>query len=290
MNTMGKILVFINFLFALLIIGFLAIDFARRTNWKAAFDNAEAQLRISTNNTTTLAESNRKYLETIGKLTAELNQFERKAKAREDELRQRFETEKVANSKVEMNGKMLDTRLADAVAENKRRAEEVGVLQKVIKDRDEKIVKLTDEKEQLRIAAINAEQDKANTQDRNNSLLAQVRDQAKEIARLSNSPGAGGAVGRSAMKPPLSFVKGMVERIDPQDRSLVQLSVGSDQGLEQGNTLYAYRLKPSPQYLGTVVIVDAQQHKAVARLLPSETGSRRVELHVGDEVASRLSR
>jgi hypothetical protein len=289
MNTMGKILVFINFLFALLIIGFLAIDFARRTNWKAAFDNAEAQLRISTNNTTTLAESNRKYLETIGKLTSELNNFERKAKAREDELRQRFETEKASFAKSEMAGNLMGTRFADAVAENKRRAEEVATLQKVIKDRDEKIVKLTDEKEQLRITALNAEQDRANAQDRNNSLLAQVREQQKEIARLSNSPGAGGAVGRTSMKPPLTYVKGMVEKVLPDDKSLVQLSVGSDHGLEQGNTLLAYRLKPSPQFLGTVVVVDARHQKAVARFIPAETGSRR-ELQVGDEVASRLQR
>jgi len=288
MNTMGKILVFINFLFALVIIGFLAIDFARRTNWKAAFDNADAQLRIARNNTDSLAESNRKALAELGRLTADLSSHEKKAKAREDELTRRWEAEKAEFVKAEMNAKKYLLQLTDAVAEAKRRADEVTNLGKSIKDRDEKIVKLEDEREQLRTRAIQAVQERENAQDRNNALLAQVRDQQKELARLSNSPGAAGK-GASAKRPPSSYVKGVIEEVYPKD-NLILLSVGSDHGLAEGNTLEAYRLRPDPQYLGTVVVVDARQRKAVARLLPAEYPARRVELRVGDEVASKLSR
>jgi len=290
MNTMGKILVIINFLFALVIGGFMVIDFARRTNWKAAYENAESQLRIAHNNTDTLAESNRKQLADINKLTAALNSQEKKAKAREDDLSKRILAEQGEKSKAEQMNNLLKLQLDDAHGENKRRTEEIANLGKAIKSRDQTIVRLEDEKEKLQTAAISAQSNQANAQERSNALLAQVRAQQKELARLSNSAGAMlPGKGASASRPPLTYVKGMVEKIYPKDNSLVQLSVGSDQGLADGNTLFVYRLKPKAEYLGTLVIVDTHPHKAVARLLPSE-GTRRVELRVGDEVASKLSR
>jgi hypothetical protein len=289
MNLMGKILVIINFLFAIVIIGFLAVDFARRTNWKAAFDNADAQLRIARNNADVLAESNRKLLTEINKLTGEgLNQ-ERKTKDLQSDWKQKYQTEQAEHAKQQLKLNELTARVTDLVAESKRRADEIANLGKVIKDRDEMIVRLEDQATKFKTDAINAQNATANTQERNASLLNQVREQQKEIARLSNSPGAGGSKG-STLRPPMNYVKGVIEKLDPQDKSLVQLSIGSDHGLAEGNTLYVYRLKPNPDYLGTLVVVDAQQYKAVARLLPSEFRTRPVQLQIGDEVASKLSR
>jgi hypothetical protein len=289
MNTMGKILVFVNFFFALVIGGFMVIDFARRTNWRAAFDNANAQLRIAHNNTETLAESNRKVLAEVNKLSAALANQERKAKAEADDLRNKLAAEKNSRSVSEQNSNKLLAQYNDAVAESKRRAEEIANLGKAIKSRDQTIVALEEDRSKLKAEAIGALNNMANAQERNMSLLAQVREQQKELYRLSNS--AGSAVkGATTRRPPLNFVKGAIERLDPKDKSLVQLNVGSDQGLAEGNTLEVYRLKPNPEYLGTLVIVDARPHQAVARLLPSEFRSRRTELRVGDEVASKLSR
>ena len=115
MNTMGKILVIINFLFALVIGGFMVIDFARRTNWKAAFDNADAQLRIARNNTDTLAESNRKSLTEIAKLTAELANHEKKTLALLAEKDKLVTAEKAGRSVSEQKANQLLAQLADAM-------------------------------------------------------------------------------------------------------------------------------------------------------------------------------
>jgi hypothetical protein len=288
MNTMGKILVFINFLFALVIGGFMVIDFARRTNWKAAFDNADSQLRIARNNTDVLADANRKSLNEIARLTAELANHEGKTQARLSEKEKQIIAEKNARSQAEQASNKLLAQYNDLVAETKRRTEEVANLGKVIKQRDQTIVALEEDKSKLKAEAITAVNEKAATQERNMSLLAQVREQQKELARLSNSPGA---IGKSeaTRRPPLNYVKGSIDQVDNKG-NLVHLNVGSDHGLAVDNTLEAYRLKPNPEYLGTLVILDVKSHEAVARLLPSEYRTRRVELRVGDEVASKLTR
>lgn len=47
MNTVGKILVILNFLFALIVGGFLAIDFATRQNYRVNTDQYAQELKIA---------------------------------------------------------------------------------------------------------------------------------------------------------------------------------------------------------------------------------------------------
>src|SRR6185312_993172 len=46
MNTIGKILAILNFVFALVVGGFLVIDFATRTNWKTAYDTLKREMDV----------------------------------------------------------------------------------------------------------------------------------------------------------------------------------------------------------------------------------------------------
>src|SRR4051794_25361171 len=62
MNTIGKILVILNLVFAVVVAGFLVIDFATRTNWKNAYEamKREADVHKSNNNVSgkTITDSN----------------------------------------------------------------------------------------------------------------------------------------------------------------------------------------------------------------------------------------
>jgi RNA polymerase sigma factor (sigma-70 family) len=59
-------------------------------------------------------------------------------------------------------------------------------------------------------------------------------------------------------------MEGVVEKV--QD-NLLQLSVGSDNGVQMGERFEIYRLKPNPLYVGTAEIVDVTAHRSVARLV-----------------------
>ena len=60
--------------------------------------------------------------------------------------------------------------------------------------------------------------------------------------------------------------KGKIEVVDPKEPSLVQISLGSDQGISTNNTLYAYRLRPDVKYLGEIRVVDVYPNRSVGRL------------------------
>ena len=47
MNTIGKILVVLNLVFALLVGGFLVIDFATRSNWKKEYEKLQSEMVVA---------------------------------------------------------------------------------------------------------------------------------------------------------------------------------------------------------------------------------------------------
>ena len=92
----------------------------------------------------------------------------------------------------------------------------------------------------------------------------------------------------AAPNPPQKFMKGVVERVDTTDKSLVSVSLGTDHGLKVGQTLEVYRLSPNAEYIGLIRIGETYHHTSVGRLVRSPgTGPR--AMREGDVVSSSLN-
>jgi RNA polymerase sigma factor (sigma-70 family) len=86
--------------------------------------------------------------------------------------------------------------------------------------------------------------------------------------------------------PPPNQIQGKVLRVEPRDPSLVQISVGRDAGLKDDSMLEVFRLKPNPQYLGRLRIIEAHSHTSLGRMLTRPGPA--VKIEVGDQVASSI--
>jgi len=64
---------------------------------------------------------------------------------------------------------------------------------------------------------------------------------------------------------------------------MVTINLGSDAGLNRGNTLEVYRLAPARTYLGLVRILDVRPNEAVGKFV-----LRFGTVAVGDEAASDI--
>jgi RNA polymerase sigma factor (sigma-70 family) len=82
-------------------------------------------------------------------------------------------------------------------------------------------------------------------------------------------------------KSPEDNLDGRVER-GPVD-GLIVLSVGRDDGVENGEILEVYRLQPQPRYLGRVKVKEVTATQSVA-----EPVSRQSDIRPGDRVARRI--
>lgn len=159
----------------------------------------------------------------------------------------------------------------------------------------EGLKKITDENGQLRTELRNAEQarddkfnrvveltDKLNELDGvRQDLLERQRDLVEQNGRMKV------VLDRHDLNeftpvvdiPPT--VDGVVTAVS--DRDLVEISIGSDDGLREGHTLEVYR---SNAYLGRVVVRRTEPDRAVAEILKEY---RKGTIRKGDRVATKLS-
>jgi hypothetical protein len=286
---MGKVLVIIILVLAVVGCAFIATYSATATNWKAAVDDYQKELNASRANTTALNTAYQKVL-------SERNTVQSRVKDLEDELarlklthKQELEDKTDLITKAENAAKASKAVATATEAEAKRLREEVALHRQNITKRDQAIAERNKEIDRLTNRAVQAESHEEILKVRNVSLLEQVKELGQKLAKAETGGGTSGSLVRSsnAKNPPGVYVKGSVTNV-LKDSGLIEVNVGSDDGLKDGNTLEVYRLKPKPEYLGTLKIIEAFHHKSVGRMIRPDGGVRRSAVVQNDIVASKI--
>lgn len=290
MNTIGKTLVILNFLFAV-IVGFLLVfDMALRNRWKDAHDALVAEMKTVEGSRESMkravaqlvADYKEKQAD-IEKITLEIKDNEAKRAAKEAEFDAKMlEFQNIANDKT-----LMVTQIEQTL---KRKVEEIALLNSTIKTREESIVRLENESKNLRITAVQYEAMFRAGKIQNENMAAQLQEVTQALHKKEV-----GVVQSDVMvirnpnepNPPAVLINGQIERVDAE---LVQLSVGSDHGLQKNQTLDVYRLQPEAKYLGMVRIIETSHRNSVGRLVPSGNAAFRTPLRPGDLVTSKLTR
>jgi len=152
------------------------------------------------------------------------------------------------------------------------RTEETGLrddIRQANKATDEQLKKATDSENRLNIAM-----GQLNDLKQRNSQLA--LDVAKAKLLLSK---VGMTIQDAANGEPPT-VHGRIEAIDNNNN--VEITLGTDDGLRQGNTLEIYR---GDKYLGRMQLLEVQPHRAVGKVIKE---LQQDVIRSGDEVATRL--
>lgn len=290
MNVMGKILVILNFVFALAVGGFLVVDFATRTNWHDSFRNLEKEMRAAEAHWRTMSETVAKYENNLKNLQQQRDAARTELVNAKDQFAAdlaKFEA-KLINA--ELQARDAEDAAKTAIAEKVRLTKENENLLTVLKQRDGIIVQLQEEIVKTRNHAIAMENQVKIVQDRNEQLLERNRILEKELVK-KNAPEAEveAVVVRGKPNPPSVYVEGKIDAVHAEDNGLVRLNVGSDKGLMKNQTLEVYRVNP-PLYLGMIRITEVQPHHSFGRHERVGTNVNRVPLRVGDIVASSITR
>jgi len=292
MNTIGKILVILNFVFACIVAVILVFNVAFRADYKSKFDSLETQAKLLEDH----LRSNSKVQVSIGSdmrgKDLEIENLKQKLKETED-AKQAFEAAKVVEV-ADLKNKLLEKDLVtqESLKTQERLVQEITSLNKTIKDREILITTLQVDIKSALNSARNFESLSKAHKEQNLALLENIQELTRKLARLETGANPDTAVIRNPNEPnpPVSIVNGKIERIDSTDGSLIQITLGTDNGVAKNNTLDVYRLSPEPKYLGMIRIVDAHQHKSVARFVYTGNAAFRPQLRVDDVVTSKINR
>jgi len=285
MNFIGKILVVLIFVCSIMFMSFALMVYGTHKNWKAVVERPQEQvqpgvplgMRLQIRN---LEERNQQLEEEKAKLDS---QRKEEVAAKADAIVKLESQRKMLSDEVAVLIKQRDelskkereaVAALDASSKNidKLTVEVKGLrdeIRKAQQDRDvqfAKVVKLTDDIHKT-------QQELARVQERNDQLAGQVTHARKLLVVYGkdiNSP-------LDTAPPPL---RGKVLAIN--DEKMVEISLGSDDGLRVGHTVDVTR---GSKYVGRLVIMTIATDKAVAKV---DTKFTKTAVQTGDDVATQL--
>ncbi len=281
MTFVGKILVIVIMVFALLFLGFSTVVFTTAKNWKQETEALQKQL------TDVRSELQRKQAE-LGDANNQLTAERKSAQAAADQLNQNIETLKADIAR--RTDELTKQRTAvETAQENVRTAQDQAEayfeqtktlrtrLAEVEKQANDFKLQQTELNEQIRILQRELEVAKNN----NEQLRETVVLYTNVISQNGLDPNPERY--KALQLPP--DVDGEITRVDDQNRRF-EISIGEDDGIVPGHELFVYRFSPRPEFLGRVKVQTVEEDKAVVTIVGSTPLGKKIR--EGDIVSTKI--
>jgi hypothetical protein len=295
MTTIGKILVFLTFIAALGMGGLMVYVAKTNPNWKVVVDDRDEYIKRLKDVADQETTSRKKTVDQVENLKKQLDAALIEARGQKEGLIAQLNEKEAQRKKFEDQMGQITVSLELAKKEAARLQSELKLTLNVIADREKTILKVTEDLAAAKNAQVAAENERDTAKNRALALLEQLKEKERYIAKLTEKVGPAAAAPAKMVNnpnfrnPPPVFVEGKLVAVDAVNKTLVKISLGSDEGVNKDNTLLVYRKTPAVQFLGHILVTDADFHHSYGRLIvPS--GQPAPALMPGDEVASKLAR
>lgn len=285
MTFLGKILVFLNTIMSILFMAFALMVYSSRVEYAKKVDGLQSQitsLRGEVGNATREKDEAVKKLqdsESKGKSSSNTSQKEvDELKAELDRMRKEAEASKAESEQAL-------AQMKSATTEQKQRREEVMSLREKLEDSLQKVAVEVSAKAKTEDQLAQRINELEVTNARNQQLNDQIKQLQAYIVRIRGElPAMSELEQTSDGVPPAPDVEGIVSQVDSSGR-FIQISLGKDDGIRQGQTLEVWRLKPEPKYLGQLKVYSVEATNAVCKPV-SVTGLIQVNDRVGPRVTT----
>jgi hypothetical protein len=307
MTTFGKILAVFCLLFSLGVGALLILFHVTSTPWRVAVNKWQVAAELAQADVQAYKSENDGLLKEKNALTVELQKMAAAKPAdnlavQVSKLRDEIAVKDQQVKSLTASNDALEKSL---IAANKKNAEYDAIIKahqvadkQTLDDKNRLKTLLQEEVKantDLRIAANKAREDKVAAEIRataleetNKQLTERAQDLVKENARLAKQlqTGSTGLTGvttlsLSAPNPPAFAID---LKVLGADDGLVEISGGSDAGLQKGHTLDVFRLSPKSQYLCMIRLITVEPHKSVGQIV----GKPVMPVQRGDNVASKI--
>jgi hypothetical protein len=282
MTFVGKILVIIIMVFALFFLAISTVVFTTETNWKEVSTKRQGKIDELTKNVTTakgegadlqtrLAQEQANHKQSVDAWEKEKANLVDESKKRQDEITDQRKLLETALQNTKINGEEADARKKETDLLR-------GQVDAVQKQSNEYKLAQTELNERIRVLERELNVAKTNNKD--------LRDRVAVLQTVLRSHNLTSDVDRLTRLDNPPDVEGRVDRIDARN-SRVEISIGSDDGLVEGNTLYVYRTaQPDPGYIGRIQIDAVDPDQAVGHVIGRTIQGKKIR--EGDLVTTKI--
>ena len=285
MNLLGKILTVLIFVMALVCMGFIVSVYSTHVNWRNRVlvdqpgkPSLKTQLQDEKERNTELAEQKTKIEAQLAKEKNTARQALAKLQTENDDQAQTIATQQDDLKKLRESERQAAAAMDATHATLKKTREELDALRTKIReaeaDRDKRfneVVALTDTMHQ--------------------SVSELKRLKSRQVTLAMDLAKAKEVLDKHGLVPEPTRYAEVAPRVDGivlagTDGDVIEISLGSDDGLRKGHKLEVFRLKDGDsKYLGRVEVLKTAVDKAACKILPA---FRKGKIQRGDRVASQL--
>ena len=288
MTAVGKILVFVNLVFSLIVAALVVTIYMSQTRWAAELKKSEANNQVLVASLQASQEENQRVATAAA---AQVAEAQTRAKKAEDERDHQAGLAKEKDAQLALlrnKNTQNDSLTTASQVEATRHQADTEKLRETLKKETDENARLVNENNKVLQRAVAAEIQARAVAERADRMEKEMQRLAQDNARLKAN-GGGSAVARggvNAKNPPPENVEGLVKAYDPAS-GLMTITIGTDAGVGKGNTMEVFRIAAVPsqsKYLGTIRIIEAGHNYAVGQPM----GRMLAAPQVGDRVASRI--
>ncbi len=288
MTAVGKILVFINLVFSLIVAALVVTVYMAQARWASELKKSEDTNKV-------LVASNRAFEEQLGQVQAAADAKVKDAQAalKKAEDERDFQAGMVkerdaAIAQLKTRGNAGEALTTASQVEATRRQADMQQLRETLKKETDENARLVNETNKMREQKVAAEIQFKAASERAQRMEQEMQRLAKENAVMKANLGGSAVARRGAgdRNPPPENVEGLIKAYDPAS-GLMTITIGTDAGVSKGNTMEVFRIASVPsqsKYLGTIRIVEAGPNYAVGQAV----GRMLATPQPGDKVASRI--
>jgi len=263
MTFIGKLLVIIQFVLTLCFMALAGAVFTSQANWKATAESLQTRVDQDTHDMQVLTEEKNKR---IGDLEDQLKNAQNEASTATNELGvkvQELELQKTELDRLKVQVNTQESLATIAGNEAAIRRDEALLHRRINEGLNQAQNALNAQVSQLEDENFNLQVELKDVADRYNELLRTAGAYRRLLAAngFETDPKK---IDRDLSPVPL--VQGevlMTQKARSGGREYVEVSIGSDDGLTEGATLYVYRAGERAQYLGEIMLTLVHPDSAV---------------------------
>lgn len=288
MTIFGKILVFSIMVCSTVFMAFSVMTYSAHRNWKKAYSNASPQPGEERG----MLEQRDDLQKSVDDLATQLSSLLRQKKAELDERDSdmaKLETERMnlsaENKKLQADKDALTASEREAVATMKTLQDQNAAIVKELQAAREELIAVHRARDQHmgEVVRLTDEVNQAHGElERLKARETQLGEQIVSQQQLIAYHGLTEHTPDNVQRPPK--VEGRIVALNNSEK-LVEISIGSDDGILPGHELEVYRLGSNPRYLGRVRVTKTAQDRAVAKVVD---GTMKGPFERNDYVATQL--
>ncbi|WP_373650272.1 MULTISPECIES: hypothetical protein [unclassified Schlesneria] len=284
MTTVGKILVVLHLVLSVMFMAFAVAVSTSQTNWRAAEKKATAALNEqkskAANMQTEFDKERADTAEKIARLTDENQKFLGQNTALTAQVTALDSDNKQLRKDLDQQRDLAALASAEAI-ERKKEADLQRAKNSELFASREELVKERNETEDKRFALdIQLQQ----VSEKYEQLLNDTRVMKGYLASKELTTDPKQMIVETTPPPPVEGVVTEVRKAERSSRELVQISVGSDDGLVVGHTLTVFR---GDKYVAVIRLTLVQADRAVGYIV-SNSRQKNMTISVGDTVTTKL--